>query len=217
MTALITALLHQDLAVLSQPGTISWIYCILILAIFLESALLPAAFLPGDSLLLLAGAMTAKQILPFYPTLVLLVVATGTGYWINYLSGRWLSHTHPVKKWLGKVPAHYHQRAQNLSHRFGPPALLVGRFIGFVRTLLPLLAGITALKQRQFHLFNWPGAILWVGTLLLAGRHLAELQLFKNNSAAGMAVLILLPLLCLLAGIIGSAWYAVRRQQHNKP
>lgn len=67
MTALITALLHQDLAVLSQPGTISWIYCILILAIFLESALLPAAFLPGDSLLLLAGAMTAKQILPFLP------------------------------------------------------------------------------------------------------------------------------------------------------
>ncbi|TKI08934.1 DedA family protein [Martelella alba] len=191
------------------------IYCILTMAIFLESALLPAALLPGDSLLLLAGAMITKHLLRFYPTLAVLVTATGTGYWLNYLTGRWLIQTKSVQKWLMNVSAHDYQRAQNFSRRYGPSALLIGRFIGFIRTLLPLLAGATSLRQRHFHFFNWLGAVTWVGVLLQVGEHLANLPVFKENSAIGMAFLLLLPILLFVAGLMGSFWFARRRRKRE--
>ena len=204
MTDILHALLSHDLVTLSRPDMIWRIYGILFAALFLESALLPAAFLPGDSLLLLAGALVAKGVLPFWPTMGLLVVATGTGYQVNYLLGRWLGHTHRVQKWLSRVPEHYHQRAHHLSERYGPLALLVGRFIGFVRTLLPLLAGISGIRQKRFQLYSWVGAFLWIGTLMMAGEALTTIPFFRQHESAGMTLLLVLPLLLLVAGAAGS-------------
>ncbi|OWF90392.1 DedA family protein [Yersinia intermedia] len=193
-----------------------WIYVIFFTVIFLESALLPAAFLPGDSLLLLAGALIAKGILPFYPTLGLLVAATGIGYWLNYLLGRWLSHTKPIQKWLSGVPAHTHQQANALSERYGPLALLFGRFLGFVRTLLPLLVGISGLRSGKFQLFNWLGALLWVYALMTAGGALTDIPLFRDNEAQGMSLLLILPVMLLVVGIATSIIIAQQRRRQNK-
>ncbi|EBT2497500.1 TPA_asm: DedA family protein [Salmonella enterica subsp. enterica serovar Eastbourne] len=188
------------------------IWGILFAAIFLESSLLPAAFLPGDSLLLLAGALTAKGILPGGPTLGLLVVATGTGYWINYVLGRWLGHNRLINKWLSRVPAHNHQRAHRLLARYGSLALLTGRFIGFVRTLLPLFMGMAGVKKSRFQLFSWAGALLWVYVLMTAGRALTTITFFRQNEAAGMALLLIIPLFLLAAGIAGGL-IAICRQR----
>lgn len=213
MSDILNALLNHDLATLSQPGMIWGIYSILFTVIFLESALLPAAFLPGDSLLILAGALAAKGILPFYPTMGLLVVAAGSGYWLNYLQGRWLGHTKRVEKWLAQVPEYYHQRAHELSEQYGSWALLVGRFLGFVRTLLPLLAGLSGLRQGRFQTFSWLGAMLWVYVLMAAGGALTEVSFFRQNEAMGMTLLLILPLVLLIAGIAGSIIVICRRKK----
>ena len=76
-----------------------------------ENGLLPASFLPGDSLLLLAGAMIAKGVMDFIPTIVILTAAASPGCWLSYLQGRWLGNTRLVKSWLMHLPAQYHQRA----------------------------------------------------------------------------------------------------------
>lgn len=133
------ALWEQDFSVLSDPKMIWAIYGILFTTLLLENGLLPAAFLPGDSLLLLAGALIAKGVLPFFPTLSVLVIASSLGCWMSYIQGRWLGDTKLVQGWLVQLPAHYHQRAYHMFHKHGLVALLVGRFLAFVRTIcLPL-------------------------------------------------------------------------------
>ena len=116
----------------------------------MENGLLPASFLPGDSLLLLSGALIAKGVMGFAPTLLILTAAAGLGCWLSYIRGRWLGHTGTVKGWLLQLPAQYHQRAHNLFNRHGLTALLIGRFLGFVRTLLPTMAGISGLNSSRF-------------------------------------------------------------------
>lgn len=213
MTGMLNALLTHDLTTLSQPNMV-WGMCgILFMVIFLESALLPAAFLPGDSMLLLAGALTAKGILPFLPTMGLLIAAAGGGYWLNFLLGRWLGHTRLVQKWLTRMPEHYHQRAYLLSKRYGALALIMGRFLGFIRTLLPLLAGISGLSQRKFQLFSWLSALLWVYALMAVGRSLTDIPFFRQNEAIGMASLLILPLFLLIAGVIGGIIVIYRRKK----
>ncbi|CAK8742442.1 Inner membrane protein YqjA [Sodalis praecaptivus] len=117
----------------------------------MENGLLPAAFLPGDSLLILIGVLIAKGTLNFPLVLLLLTVAASLGSWISYLQGKWLENNRLVKSWLAHLPAHYHQRAYRMFHRHGLSALLIGRFVAFVRTLLPTIAGLSGLGSSRFH------------------------------------------------------------------
>lgn len=79
--------------------------------LFLENGLLPASFLPGDSLLILAGALIAQGVMDFLPTIAILTAAASLGCWLSYIQGRWLGNTKTVKGWLAQLPAKYHQRA----------------------------------------------------------------------------------------------------------
>ncbi len=96
---------------------------------FLENGLLPASFLPGDSLLLLAGALIAQDVMHFLPTIGILTTAASLGCWLSYIQGRWLGNTRTVKGWLAQLPAKYHQRATCMFDRHGLLALLAGRFL----------------------------------------------------------------------------------------
>lgn len=214
MTALLHALLTSDIHALAQPGMVSGILLVIFTVIFIESAFLPAAFFPGDSLLLLAGVLVKQHILLFWPTLLILVIATGTGYWINYLQGRWLGSTRPVKRWLATVPEHYDHRAKKLFEQYGVPALLVGRFLGFVRTLLPLMAGLSRTRQTSFQIFSWAGALVWIYSIMSVGGALTNVSLFQHNQSAGMALLLILPLVFLVAGVSASLVLAYRRRKH---
>jgi membrane protein DedA with SNARE-associated domain len=111
---IVHALWQQDFIALADPSVIWVVYAVLFTTLFLENGLLPASFLPGDSLLLLSGALIAKGVMAFVPTLIILTVAASLGCWLSYLQGRWLGHTNLVKGWLLQLPAQYHQRAHNL-------------------------------------------------------------------------------------------------------
>ncbi|WAT01075.1 DedA family protein [Rouxiella chamberiensis] len=204
LTQILHALWQHDFSVLANPNVLWVVYAVLFTTLFLENGLLPASFLPGDSLLLLTGALVAKGVMNIVPTLVILVVASSLGCWLSYLQGRWLGHTRIVKGWLLQLPAHYHQRAHELFDKHGLTALLAGRFLAFVRTLLPTIAGISGLDNARFQLFNWLSAVLWVGVIVGMGYAICQIPLVQRHEDKVMAGLMILPALLLVTGLAGA-------------
>lgn len=207
------ALWQHDFSVLADPKVLWVVYAVLFITLFLENGLLPASFLPGDSLLLLTGALVARGVMSFIPTLLILVIAASFGCWLSYLQGRWLGHTKMVRGWLLQLPAHYHQRAHNMFLQHGLTALLVGRFLAFVRTLLPTMAGISGLGNARFQLFNWLSALLWVGSLISLGYALSQIPLVKRHEDQVMAGLMILPILLLVLGLVGGLLVVWKKRQ----
>lgn len=111
------------------------------------------------------------------------------------------------------LPAQYHQRAWNLFNRHGLMALLVGRFLAFVRTILPTLAGIAGLKNTRFQLFNWLSGLLWVLILVGFGYAISQVPFIKRHEDQVMACLMVLPLVMLSIGLIGSIALVMRRKK----
>ncbi|CAI0878982.1 DedA family protein [Serratia proteamaculans] len=210
---IVHALWQQDFIALADPSVIWVVYAVLFTTLFLENGLLPASFLPGDSLLLLSGALIAKGVMAFVPTLIILTVAASLGCWLSYLQGRWLGHTNLVKGWLLQLPAQYHQRAHNLFNRHGLMALVIGRFLGFVRTLLPTMAGISGLNSARFQLFNWLSAVVWVGSVVGLGYAFSQIPLVKRYESQVMTGLMILPLLLLLVGLLGAMLVVWRKKR----
>ncbi|PRD15794.1 DedA family protein [Pantoea coffeiphila] len=210
---IVQALWHQDFTALANPDVIWVVYGIMFITLLLENGLLPASFLPGDSLLLLAGAMVAKGVMAFIPTMLILTAAASIGCWLSYLQGRWLGNTRLVKGWLLHLPAQYHQRAWSLFNRHGLLALLVGRFLAFVRTILPTMAGISGLKNGRFQLFNWLSGLLWVTILVTFGYGISQVPFIKRHEDQVMAILMILPLVLLCAGLTGSVVLLLRRKK----
>lgn len=204
LTQILHALWQHDFSVLANPNVLWVVYAVLFTTLFLENGLLPASFLPGDSLLLLTGALIAKGVMSFIPTMIILVVASSLGCWLSYLQGRWLGHTTLVKGWLLQLPAQYHQRAHDLFDKHGLTALLVGRFLAFVRTLLPTIAGISGLDNARFQLFNWLSAVLWVGVIVGMGYAICQIPLVQRHEDKVMAGLMILPALLLVTGLVGA-------------
>ncbi|ACS87150.1 MULTISPECIES: DedA family protein [Musicola] len=210
---LLNALWHQNFDVLANPKLVWTIYIMLFLILFMENGLLPAAFLPGDSLLILVGVLVAKGTMNYPFTIVLLTSAASLGCWMSYLQGKWLGNTRVVQGWLSHLPAHYHQRAHRLFHRHGLSALLMGRFLAFVRTLLPTIAGLSGLNNARFQLFNWMSGFLWVTILVSLGFALGKSPVFRKYEDQLMSCLMLLPLVLLLVGLAGSLLVLWRKKR----
>jgi hypothetical protein len=101
---IIECLVGQDYETLANPSMIGMLYFVLFMILFLENGLLPAAFLPGDSLLVLVGVLIAKGAMGFPETLLLLTTAASLGCWLSYIQGRWLGNTRIVQNWLSHCP-----------------------------------------------------------------------------------------------------------------
>ena len=111
LTQLLHALWAQDFETLANPSMIGMLYFVLFMILFLENGLLPAAFLPGDSLLVLVGVLCAKGAMAFPQTILLLTVAASLGCWVSYIQGRWLGNTRIVQNWLSHLPGPIISRA----------------------------------------------------------------------------------------------------------
>jgi len=216
LTQLINALWSQDFETLANPSMVGMLYFVLFMIIFLENGLLPAAFLPGDSLLVLVGVLIAKGAMGFPETVVLLTVAASLGCWLSYVQGRWLGNSATVQNWLSHLPPRYHQRAHQLFHKHGLSALLIGRFIAFVRTLLPTIAGLSGLSNTRFQFFNWMSGFLWIIILVTLGYLLGNTSIFMKYEEALMSCLMLLPVVLLVIGLIGSLIVFWRKKRSSR-
>lgn len=101
-------------------------------------------------------------------------------------------------------------------HRHGLAALLIGRFLAFVRTLLPTIAGLAGLNNTRFQIFNWLSGLLWVGILTTLGYILGNSPLFRQYEHHLMNILMLLPVFLLVIGLIGSIWVVIKRKKRKR-
>lgn len=134
----IVIVFHNNIILFPNTRLILTIYSLVFLVLFFENAILPAIFLPGDSLLIILGILIAKGILNFLITLSILTIAASLGSWISYLQGKFLENNKITQRWLSRLPYQFYQKANCMFNRYGIFILFVGRFVAFLRTLLPV-------------------------------------------------------------------------------
>ena len=156
-------------------------YLILALIIFCETGLVVTPFLPGDSLLFAAGAITAKTgILNVWLLIPLLFAAAILGDNTNYFFGRYLG-TKVFTRDYWFLKRQYIERTQQFYERYGGRTLVIARFVPIVRTFAPFVAGVGDMTYRRFIGYCLGGGIAWVTSLTLAGYFFGQIPIVKNN------------------------------------
>lgn len=176
----IHALIWQNnIVLLPNLRLLLTIYSVIFLVFFLENAIIPAVFLPGDSLLIILGILIAKGILNFIITLSILTIAVSLGSWMSYLQGKFIENNKITQRWLCKLPNQLHKKVDCMFIKYGLCILFVGRFIAFLRTVLPVVVGVYGLSAIRFQVCNWMSAFIWVLMLIVLGFFLERLEFIK--------------------------------------
>lgn len=205
ITFLIDFILHVDQhlqAFVQAYG--AWVYALLFLIIFTETGVVVMPFLPGDSLLFVVGTLCGAGLMSLPLVMVLLVVAAILGDQTNYTIGR---HFGPkVFQW--EDSRLFNRNAFNQAHafyeRYGGITIILARFMPFIRTFAPFVAGVAEMNRARFTAFNVIGALIWVVGLTLAGYWFGNLPWVQANLSKIIWALILIPGLIALWG----AWKA---------
>jgi membrane-associated protein len=174
----------------------AWVYAFLFLIIFLETGVVVTPFLPGDSLLFVAGTIAAAGEFDVHTLVLVLIFAAIVGDSLNYSIGRYLG-----PKVFRFDDSRFFKRGHvDRTHAFferhGGKAIIIARFVPIIRTYAPFVAGIGAMSYRRFLMFNVTGAVLWVALLTYAGFFFGNLPLVKNNLTAvilGIIVISVIP------------------------
>jgi membrane-associated protein len=170
----------------------AWIYAILFLVIFCETGLVVTPFLPGDSLLFIAGTLAAAGSLYVHDLFAVLAAASFLGDNTNYWIGRYAGprvFTREGSRYLN--PAHL-ARTQRFYDKYGAKTIFFARFIPIVRTFAPFVAGIGRMHYPRFLFYSFSGSIAWTGSLTYAGYYFGNLPAVKDNLAAVIAIIVLL-------------------------
>ena len=195
--------LHLDkhLAMLVQEYGI-WIYAILFLIIFSETGFVVTPFLPGDSLLFVAGTLAALGDMDVTTLMIVMTTAAILGNTVNYSIGRYLG----PKVFHWQDSRFFNKRALERTHAFyekhGGKTIVISRFLPLFRTFAPFVAGIAAMTYARFTFFNVLGGVGWVGSLTLAGYWFGNLPVIKNNLTLVILAIIVLSLVPVAIGYL---------------
>ncbi len=194
---MIDFILHIDVhlgQIIMTYGTVT--YLILFLIIFMETGLVFTPFLPGDSLLFAAGAFAALNSLNIALLLFILTTAAILGdtanYWIGHFFGKKII-AHP------KIPIDekHIKETQKFFHKHGGKTIIIARFMPFIRTFAPFVAGIGTMDYVKFLSYNVIGGVLWVAVATLAGFFFGNIEFVKHNFSLviiGVVLISLLPI-----------------------
>ena len=175
----------------------AWVYAILFVVIFAETGLVVTPFLPGDSLLFVAGALAALGGLDVHLLVAALTVAAVLGNTTNYAIGRWLGRHYFDEGRSRWIKREYLDRTHAFYERHGGAAVVISRFLPIIRTYVPFVAGLAQMGSASFTAYNVGGAILWVGSLAYAGYFFGNLPWVRANLTfiiLGIIAVSLLPL-----------------------
>ncbi|WIM06777.1 MAG: DedA family protein [Candidatus Nitricoxidivorans perseverans] len=177
-------ILHLDrhlAALVQQYGT--WIYVILFAIVFCETGLVVTPFLPGDSLLFVAGALAATGGMDIQALIAVLLAAAVIGDNTNYWIGRWFGGK--VLHWGEGAPRFFNRAAYDKAHafyeRYGGMTMTLARFIPLVRTFAPFVAGVARMTYPRYFAFDLLGGVIWVFSLTLAGYWFGNLPAVRSN------------------------------------
>jgi membrane-associated protein len=158
-----------------------WVYALLFVIVFCETGLVVTPFLPGDSLLFVAGTLAAAGGMDLGAVMATLAIAALCGDNVNYFVGRWAGPKvfHAERsRWFN--PRHL-ARAHDFYERHGGKTIILARFVPIVRTYVPFVAGVATMPYPRYLAFCVAGALLWVGSLCLAGYYFGNVPAVKEN------------------------------------
>jgi len=204
---LIDFILHVDLHLqVFVQAYGAWVYALLFAIIFVETGVVVMPFLPGDSLLFVVGTLCGAQLMSLPLALALLTAAAILGNQSNYTIGRLVGAR--VFQW--EDSRWFNKRAFNQAHafyeRYGGITIVLARFMPFLRTFAPFVAGVAAMTRSKFTVYDVTGGALWVCSITLAGYLFGNLPWVQANLSKIIWAMILIPGVIALYG----AWKARR-------
>jgi membrane-associated protein len=183
-----------------------WVYALLFAIVFVETGVVVMPFLPGDSLLFVVGTLCGAGLMSLPLAMALLILAAVLGDQTNYLIGR---HVGP-RVWSWEQSRFFNKRAFEQAHafyeRWGGITIILARFMPFIRTFAPFVAGVAEMNRARFTSYNVIGALIWVIGLTLAGYLFGNLPIVQQHLSKIIWALILVPGLIAIFG----AWRARR-------
>jgi membrane-associated protein len=202
---LVDFILHVDRyleAFVGQYG--AWVYALLFVIIFVETGLVVMPFLPGDSLLFIVGAMCGADLMSLPLVMGLLLAAAILGDQTNYTIGRYFGPK--VFQWENSrfFNRQAFLQANAFYEKYGGITIVLARFMPFIRTFVPFVAGVAEMTRSKFTLFNVVGGVIWVVGLTLAGYLFGNLPFVQTHLSKIIWALILVPGLIAIFG----AWRA---------
>ena len=185
-----------------------WVYALLFLIIFVETGVVVMPFLPGDSLLFVVGTMCAQGSMSLPVSIGLLIAAAVLGNQSNYTIGRYFGPK--VFQWENS--RFFNKKAFLQAHefyeRYGGITIVLARFMPFLRTFAPFVAGVAQMTRRKFSMYDVSGGTLWVGGVTMAGYLFGNIPWVKANLEKIIWAMIFIPGLLAIFG----AWKARRKQ-----
>jgi len=181
ISGIVTLILHFDslLPALVQTYGV-WIYLILFLIIFCETGLVLTPYLPGDSLLFVAGALAGAAQLNPWSLIVSLILAAVLGDSANY----WIGHTIGIRfleKNARLIRPEHLKKTEQYFKKYGGKTIVIARFIPVVRTIAPFLAGVGSMNYPRFFTYNIIGGIAWTLTFCLSGYFFGNIPVVRGN------------------------------------
>jgi membrane-associated protein len=164
-----------------------WVYAVLFAIVFCETGLVVMFFLPGDSLLFIAGAFCANNVMNVWLLMFLLIVAAVTGNTCNYMIGKAIGKKVFTQnyRWINQDAL---QRTHTFFDRHGGKTIILSRFVPIVRTFAPFVAGVSEMSFKRFQAYNFIGAIVWVVLLVGGGYIFGNYPPVKENLTAIVVV-----------------------------
>ncbi|WP_353234530.1 DedA family protein [Diaphorobacter ruginosibacter] len=186
-----------------------WVYALLFIIVFVETGVVVMPFLPGDSLLFIVGAMCGAGLMQYAIAVPVLLAAAILGDQCNYSLGRFFGPK--VFQW--EDSRWFNKRAFGKAHAFyelyGGVTIILARFMPFIRTFAPFVAGVASMSRGKFTLFNVTGALIWVIGITAAGYFFGNLEWVRANLEKIIWGLILVPGLIAIFG----AWRTGRKEK----
>lgn len=186
-----------------------WVYALLFLIVFVETGVVVMPFLPGDSLLFIVGALCGIGLMSFPIACAILIAAAILGDQCNFTIGRFFGPR--VFQWDSS--RFFNKKAFDQAHgfyeRYGGVTIILARFMPFIRTFAPFVAGVAAMDRGKFTFFNVVGALIWVLGIATAGYFFGNLPLVREHLEKIIWGLILIPGLIAIFG----AWRAGRAEK----
>ena len=199
LTAALDLFLHLDQHLVVWIAAYgAWIYVILFVIIFAETGLVVTPFLPGDSLLFIAGSLAAIGEMDAHLLALVLLIAAVLGNMCNYEIGRYFGARFFVDEKSKLLNPRYLDRSHAFFERWGSAAVVLARFVPFLRTYVPFVAGMAKMTRAKYIAYTVIGAAAWVGSLVYLGFFFGNIPWIKQNLGAlviGIVVLSLLPIL----------------------
>ena len=188
-----------------------WVYALLFLIIFVETGVVVMPFLPGDSLLFVVGAMCGVGLMDYTASVGLLFLAAVLGNQSNYNIGRWFGPR--VFQW--EHSRYFNKRAFNDAHAFyekyGGVTLVAARFMPFLRTFAPFVAGVAQMTRSRFLFFDVLGGALWVGGIITIGYLFGNNPWVKTHLDKIIWAMILIPGFVIIGGVLKSRFGSAKR------